>query len=232
MSNGGNPFTRDMYDAILDAFREVPGNYAQASRLAGVSPATAKRAWLTGWRQYPWARPVQTVLREEAQVARSRRREQKLAEQAKRSADEEQAAEESAKATTQETTLVVAARANALLLVGSINRIFRAATPLAARLEAGLLAAYDTGKISDLQLLRAFKDMAVLARHSGEAARMALELHRIQQNRPIHVIGIEAMDPEVAAMEMEALSRTLRRAEALGIAEAALEATGDGPTRH
>lgn len=225
------PFNRNMYDALLDAFREVPGNYTQAARLAGTNPRTAKRAWLTGWRQYPWARPIQTVLREEAAAARSRRREQKLAEQAKRSADEELSAEETAKATSQETALVVAARANALLLVGAINRIFRAATPLASKLETNIVTSYDTGKITDLQLLRAFRDMGVLARHSSEAARLALELHRIQQNRPIHVIGIEAMDPDIAAMEMEALSRTLRRAEALGIAEAALDAT-DTPTTH
>lgn len=226
------PLTQTLYDALLDAFREVPGNYTAAARLAGTSPKMAKRAWLTGWRQYPWAKAIQGVMREEAAAARARRREQKLAEQAKRTADEELAAEESAKATSQETAIVVATRANALLFAGAVNRILRVATPLAAKLEANLVAAYDQGKISDLQLIKAFKDMGVVARHSGEAARLALELHRIQQNKPIHVVGIESMDPDAAALEMEALSRTLRRAEALGIAESALGATDDAPTTH
>ncbi len=64
---------------MLTAFREYPGSITHASKTAGVSIPTARRAWVMGWprnRQKPWAKePIAKVLEEERFAARARREE-------------------------------------------------------------------------------------------------------------------------------------------------------------
>lgn len=64
--------SKEQYDRLLAAYRELPGNASAASRRAEVTRKTATRAWRTGWPSRKWP-PIRTVLEEEQRLARAAR---------------------------------------------------------------------------------------------------------------------------------------------------------------
>ena len=101
---------RKAYNRLLDSFRKHGPVYLRVSEETGVSRATARRAFLEGWpEKWDWARPIATVLSEEATEVRAtlavaeidnaeddRQREEARA--ARREADRKRAAEAKAAA--------------------------------------------------------------------------------------------------------------------------------------
>lgn len=63
------PLTRDLYDMLLAAYRESPGNFTHAANVAGCGRPMAKRGWVQGWPRFPWARPIRKVFDEEKREA-------------------------------------------------------------------------------------------------------------------------------------------------------------------
>lgn len=57
--------TPERYKALLDAFRQHPGQKAVVAKLTGFSLKFASRTWDVGWPEYPWALPIETKLRQE-----------------------------------------------------------------------------------------------------------------------------------------------------------------------
>lgn len=68
---GRRAYSRDIYDALLDAYRASPGNHSQAMKRTGWTWDACKRAWELGWKQFDWARPIKTVVYEEEAKARA-----------------------------------------------------------------------------------------------------------------------------------------------------------------
>jgi hypothetical protein len=66
--------SRELWDLLLAAFRQRPGNFAEVGRLANCHWRTAKRAWTEGWTDAPWARPIKDILAEELVVEREAER--------------------------------------------------------------------------------------------------------------------------------------------------------------
>jgi len=83
--------TRSTYEKLVAAFRSAPGNLANAARDAGVCRETAKKAWETGWKEWPWAPSVKQMFLDEEVAARAR---QRLDEEAARARVAERAAEQ------------------------------------------------------------------------------------------------------------------------------------------
>lgn len=58
---------------MVEAFREKPGAYAYAGRIAGCGERTAKKGWLEGWAAPPWAAtPISVILEREKAETRAR----------------------------------------------------------------------------------------------------------------------------------------------------------------
>ena len=70
---GYRSITRELYDAMVTAYRQYPGNYSHAGRTVHCTREMSKRGWLLGWPNIaPWARPIQEVLADEQVAARSK----------------------------------------------------------------------------------------------------------------------------------------------------------------
>lgn len=83
--------TRDIYEKLVRAYRQAPGNHANAAREANVWRGTARKAWETGWAQWKWAPSIKRTFLDEEVAARSR---QRLEEEAARARVSERAAEQ------------------------------------------------------------------------------------------------------------------------------------------
>lgn len=93
-THGRRPITPELYERMLKAFREEPGNASYAARFAGCERRMTKRAWEKGWPQHGWAKPIRHVLEEErftavAEAARRRREEATKVEENRTLAKEE-----------------------------------------------------------------------------------------------------------------------------------------------
>ena len=72
--------TRDIYAALVDAYREDPGNHTAASRKSGLNWRTARTAWEEGFCKpkghgalyADWALPIKDVIESEKSEARER----------------------------------------------------------------------------------------------------------------------------------------------------------------
>ncbi len=126
--------TKAGYNKILDAFRQTPGNYAGAGRIAGVNQKTARRAWEHGWPRWTWARPIRDVLKEEADQTMAR-------VAARLEADDKEATEERAKSRKasllvkeEEEKILLACRRNVVALLGITARSLVVAEALVGKL--------------------------------------------------------------------------------------------------
>lgn len=63
---GRRPLTRELYDRLLEAYRDRPGAHQLAATAAGCHIQTARRLWSKTSTQYPWAEPIKLVLEREA----------------------------------------------------------------------------------------------------------------------------------------------------------------------
>lgn len=58
----GRAVDRDLYECILDAFYQYPGNISRAATEAGVSRSTARKAWNEGWPQKKGFPPIKDIV--------------------------------------------------------------------------------------------------------------------------------------------------------------------------
>jgi hypothetical protein len=73
MAKGKRPRTKELYNAILAACRQVPGNYTAAGKLAGVDRNTVKLACERGWARVEGCLPIRDVLQMDMLMVRAAR---------------------------------------------------------------------------------------------------------------------------------------------------------------
>lgn len=212
--------TQELYNALVDGFRQTPGNASAAARMAAVDPRTARRGWEIGWvKQYDWARPIREVIREEMAQARKARLEAQEAERFDQEREREKARTASIKAAQEEAQAVSLARTNAIGAGMMIGSLMRALVPLAKRIESDL--SNPATQLSPTQTAKMLADMANVTRHSNEAMRTALELERLRLGEPTNIGGIQSqldeLSAEEAVDELLALQRTIGRASRAGL---------------
>lgn len=212
--------THELYQALVDGFRQQPGNATYAARIGGVDRRTAKRGWEQGWpKQYVWAQPIREVIREEMANARKARLEAQEAERFDQEKEREKARTASIKAAQEEAQAVSIARTNSIgagMIVGSL---MRALVPLTKQIETAL--ANPATQLAPNQIAKMLADMANVTRHSNEAMRVALELERLRLGEPTNIGGIQGqlddMTTEEAVEELISVQRSLDRAARSGI---------------
>lgn len=212
--------THEMYQALVDGFRQQPGNATYAARTAGVDRRTAKRGWEQGWqKQYVWAQPIREVIREEMANARKARLEAQEAERFDQEKEREKARTAAIKAAQEEAQAVSIARTNSIgagMIVGSL---MRALVPLTKQIETAL--ANPATQLAPNQIAKMLADMANVTRHSNEAMRTALELERLRLGEPTNIGGIQGqlddLTTEEAVEELLAVQRALNRAARSGL---------------
>lgn len=217
--------TKQLYDAIVAAFRIHPGNMRKASSLCGVDQRTAARAWKLGWlneKSKPWARPVSEVIAEENEAAKYVRvkalEAQAIADEAMLAARQKQATntldeEYRSVSITRQATLVAAG--------GALPPLIKGATAMATRLEHELA----NGEFTTPQRLGMLKQTTIIIKNFNEAVRIALENERVRMGQPTQVIGLTTgkLTAEEAAEELQNVFKSL------GVP---IDDTNDATTKH
>lgn len=88
--------TRQLYDTLLESYRDKPRGHTAAARHAGCARGTAEQAYFRGWPELTWAKPIKDRLFEETDEAAVARRERIRAQEARQA--EEDAQREKARA--------------------------------------------------------------------------------------------------------------------------------------
>lgn len=204
--------TQDLYDSLVLAYREKPGNHSNAGRVAGCDRRMAKRAWETGWERLPWAKPIQAVLRDEQVQARAAihrdRRDEYMREEKLRA----EAAAEAAEARAQEGKLVKTSRGSALALLGQTVRALRAAQPFIRSLEQAGATASD---MPPEQALRILDRISRMTANAIQVSKDVMKLERMHLGEPDEVIGVKLQGVETGDLlgELRAIESVLKRAE-------------------
>lgn len=213
----GTPLSRDLYDRMVAAYRECPGNHSRAARAVGVDRRMTTRAWLKGWPRYAWARPVSAVLAEEHDTARSRLAAVEQRALAERQAERDKASVASVEARTEEEQLLRAARRDVLgvLVIAAeltpavrvLGRlVMEAITLLARQIQAG------GGELTPKQIgqfVEIVDRHARLVSKAVYAADAVLKLSRLERGEPGYLVGVraDALDEQAEKLsEAEALA--------------------------
>jgi len=178
--------TRELYDMLLTAYRESPGNASNAARYAGVGRRFARRAWDTGWEKHPWARPIMDVITDEQSESRAMRGAERLAEyrdaakmrdMARTDAIEQRAAESR--------TLKMARGASMALLNATLNAL-RAAQPLSER-----MAEMNTDDVDPKTVIQLVERVARLTGTATQTAHAVMRMERLHMGEPETIVGVD-----------------------------------------
>lgn len=170
-------------------------------------------------------RPIAEVIADEQAAARARLHEQRERElQEAAAAGKQQAVVErrfatydAVEARAQEGQMVRAARANAMGLIATCQRLLRGANKLSEKVEEKL-------KNEDVKLSAAtalFHQIASTTRAANEAARLAQQMERSLLGEPESWVGlhVDSMSDAEAIAFVEQAARSIERAKRLGLVE-------------
>lgn len=206
----GTPLSRDLYDRIVAAYRECPGNHSRAARAVGVDRRMTTRAWTVGWPKYTWARPIAAVLAEEYDTAKSRAAAMEDRAVVEARAERERAAEASIEARTEEEQMIKAARKDVL------STLIIAAELVPAMRTLGQLCVGAIGDMAKrassgegLPRKELAEALGLVDRHARlvskavHAADAIVKLSRLDRGQPGYMVGVQpnaGLDQEAALM--------------------------------
>jgi len=217
----------------MDLFRARPGAFTAAAKAAGVSPATAKKAWETGYPNDPEPRrPIKDLLAEEQEAARARmvdlerQTEALTAElEAKRQAEAKAKALEDANSSrVKEAQMVRGARAGAQALIATIGGVSGGVAQLAVKVGKALQTlaqSPDPLTMKDMtELTRVISTLASAMRQATDAAKSTMEMERLLLGEPTAIVGhvhLTDVTLDEAEKRMGAAMKALERAKRMGV---------------
>ena len=219
---------REVWQALVDAYRACPGSVQHAAKAAQVARQTARKAWYFGLSAAPEGcrEPIQAILEREQVTARARLEDerQKQAsieaehERTRREVEKEKQRRDATDTRVQEAQLVRVARTSAGNLMVSLGRMAKGVDALCVQLDKQLhLWATprldpSTGlpvKMSAVELRTTTQFLATLGtavRQVNEAAGKAIEMERVLLGEPTHIVGVQ----NVSAMTYADMERTVK----------------------
>lgn len=179
---GRRIMTQEIVDRLLESFAADPGCFSRASRIAGVSHRTAKRAWTLGWPDLGIP-PMSETIAEQQAAARALAERKAVAEvEAARDAKKElrvDAALNAARDREREGQIARAARDNALALQAISMNLAKKGHNIVQN-----LSDKELNKLSAPQKLKALKTMAEFNEKAATVADKAITLHRLIMGEP------------------------------------------------
>lgn len=209
--------TQELYDLFVEAFRIAPGNISHASRFAGTGRQYAESAWEKGWTRFdPRWIPIKDYLQQEREMVRAERMRLQDEERKRREAEREKAKQDAIRSQAEEARAAAQARGNAIGLGAVIGKIVLGCIPVADKLRKELED--PNTKLTAKEATQLIQRVSYIVREGNSALRMALEIERMRLGEPTTVVGlkVEEMAPEEMTVHLEAMTRTLERAKALG----------------
>lgn len=227
--------SKELYDLILQAHVQRPGNHLYAEKQAGITRAFSKKTFEFGWPQrwpeHGYGRPIREVLDEMGVVVRAARFESEaLAGRAKKLVDSSKAelavivsnAEQETRRRLEEfqvhafldsaETVMGEATACRQALSGAVeaSAISLALLQRARQLCAEMLEGHDYVVMTNDEKASFMRNAVAFLRESNASVRLALEVERIRTGEPIAIPGIEK-----ESMTEEQAKQIIRGAAAL-----------------
>lgn len=231
--------TREHYDKMLEAYRQIPESHRNAGLAAGVAFKTARKFWREGSPRQGWP-PIKDIIKAEQIAARAASdahakalaieasermqdvAEQELAQHAAVARAEQDAARQQAIATrVSEGKMVAAARGNTIGLLSLLGRCLKGAMKSADWLEQALETGMVPGTSTPLtyqQRMNTLRIFGSLAERSDRAVHTILQAERLLMGEPTEVIGVSAqsMSMDEALHVLRTSNKALARAERKG----------------
>jgi hypothetical protein len=212
-----HPVTREIYDLLVVAFRERPGQFSHAARHAGVEARMAKRGWFNGWpKDATWAKPIKLVLEEENDSARAEMLKQAEADRAAAQKERDLSRQEGVERRTQMLQLAKAMRGTLGAGVVALQKIGPVLAKALDSFSADLKVIEEMHPREKLVLAREYiKAHSILTSAYAELDAIA----RLEENKPTEIVQIQAEDmtPEQAAREIEEAKALLDLAREEGL---------------
>lgn len=212
--------TRELYDALLVAFREKPGNYAHAATRAGCGYRMAKHGWLKGWVTpkggATWAIPFSQVLKEEQEAAILLSYKKQEEERKAKETEREVVRQESLERRVEMLRIGKALRGTLGANVAAQQRVSAVQVKLMDRLAHDLASgAFDKmGPAALIKLNREVAEVQALLVRSYEGMD---KIVRLEEGRPTEVIQVEDVTMEEALKEFEEAKALLELAQKEGL---------------
>lgn len=233
MGTSSGRVDQPLWDKLLEAYTDDPGNHSSAARHANVQRRTARRAWDIGYPDRPWGiKPIRLIIKDLAELARSRLQleadqldlDQDKAElEAER--DRERARQHALQSREQEGKLIQATRVatmNALAAaMKSAEGLGHAMTKLGGKL---IEVSLNTESLTDKQMASLsgiMRRYSSTLRELSSAGQTAMQMERLYLGEPGEIIGvISELDtmPIADLVKMAGYQdEVLRRAQARGL---------------
>lgn len=188
-----------VWEALLAAWREDPGNLSKAARAAGTSRPTARKALLEGYPNAdPPRRPIAEIVAEEKAAARAQlqgtiedeARRAALEDAARKRAEAEKARADAVEARRQEAQMVRSQRGNILALIGIGGTILRGALKLGDSIRKELEdAASGASKMTLEQKMVVLTRTGLLTQRIASAAGDVVKMERLLLGEPTEILG-------------------------------------------
>lgn len=215
---------QDLFDDLVEAFRETPGNFNAVSKAVGVSWRTAKKAWLKGWPAREFG-PVSKVIELEELEARANRAEadeRKLAELKEDEAVNDaairaQARRDAIAARSEESTMVKAARLSAINLLDTSRKLGDGIRDLAPKLRDAIkrIEFAEETDLDDIErVAKLLWRLSISTRAGASTAWTILQAERLLLGQPTDIIGLtdlDNMDEREAMKELEEAAKSFER---------------------
>jgi len=183
------PISQSCYDALVIAYRDVPGNAARAGRIAGVDRRTAGLAWERGWEAKGWPAIKQILADEKATQVRKAREIHEM-ELAEREAERDRKRKAEADCARQEEDLVKLARNTTMGAIATLAHPRNAMVKLAEAASDGIIQLAAEWKANPAKVnVDKFLDMAGKYARAINAvdngARLAIVAERLRTGKLI-----------------------------------------------
>jgi hypothetical protein len=221
--------TDEVFDRLVQAFRESPGNIEHARRAAQCGRKLAERAWEKGWPNFRNGVSVQDIFREEQQAARAKLLAEAAAKTAMAEKEREEARKQAIEARKQEGQLVTMARQSCLQAMVVVGTCITAGKTLAMSLKKHIdEEAKKPDTIPDphdptktipnpyrLPMSQAIYMLGRIADITGRlnaAAHLAMQMERLHLGQPNEIIGITTGKEDITLEEAELRIRAAEQA--------------------
>lgn len=193
LTSGRRSLTRELYEEVLEAYRQSPGNHSAVAARCGIDQRTARRIWDgKPYKDYPWALQAKGVLdRENAERLRVRRAEERRRhdiEAAEREARRRAASE----ARGQDELAMKGARGNAIAVLRTAADLLPAIRVLSNVILDATKPGPD-GKPAAVPLALALDVLnkhSLIAKRAVEMADRVIAMGRLERGLPTEIVGV------------------------------------------
>jgi len=215
-----------MYEVMLQAYREQPGNASHAARMADCERRMAARAWSKGWPRSPWAKPIKDVILEERRAARAKAWQEQEDLRHRAHDMRIKAQQDAVDVMAQESQMLKLGRQSVTSSLATTGILWPAIRKLAEEMKKRIESGVE--KISPREAFSFFRTYTWIVNLGASAASTLVDAERRKNGEPTDIIEVrdgDGMSMEEAVEELAHVQELIEQARQRGLVP---DATEDG----